>query len=99
MTAPDRRPRGLVLSRVLDAPRELVWRVWTDPRHLARWCGSDEATARMDERAQLPDGRWRCDVVGADGVVSRCELTDLGERTRLTVEIAAPAEARDRTER
>jgi uncharacterized protein YndB with AHSA1/START domain len=100
MTGRDRRPRGLVLSRVLDAPRELVWQAWTDPRHLARWLGNENLTARTDERAQLPDGRWRCDVVGADGVVvSRCELTDLGDRTRLTVELAAAAEASDRPER
>jgi len=84
------RPRGLVLSRVLDAPRELVWRAWTDPLHLARWWGSENLTARTSERAQLPDGRWRCDVVGVDGVVvGCCELTDMGDRTRLTVELAA----------
>jgi uncharacterized protein YndB with AHSA1/START domain len=29
----------LVLTRVLEAPRSLVWRVWTDPVHLARWWG------------------------------------------------------------
>jgi uncharacterized protein YndB with AHSA1/START domain len=29
----------LVLSRVFDAPRELVWRAWTDPEHFTRWWG------------------------------------------------------------
>lgn len=31
--------RKIVISRVFDAPRELVWRVWTDPKHVAQWWG------------------------------------------------------------
>ncbi|HEV8389708.1 MAG TPA: SRPBCC domain-containing protein [Dongiaceae bacterium] len=31
--------RTLVLSRVFDAPRELVFKAWTQPEHLARWWG------------------------------------------------------------
>ena len=30
----------IVITRVLPAPRELVWRAWTDPDHLARWWGA-----------------------------------------------------------
>lgn len=30
---------GLRLSRTLDAPRELVYQVWSDPKHLAKWWG------------------------------------------------------------
>jgi uncharacterized protein YndB with AHSA1/START domain len=31
--------RELVITRVLDAPRELVYRCWTEPEHLTRWWG------------------------------------------------------------
>lgn len=31
--------REIVISRVFDAPRELVWEAWTDPRHVAQWWG------------------------------------------------------------
>ena len=31
--------RTLVLSRVFDAPRPLVFKAWTQPEHLARWWG------------------------------------------------------------
>ena len=31
--------RTLVLSRLFDAPRALVFKVWTQPEHLARWWG------------------------------------------------------------
>ena len=29
--------REIVISRVLHAPRELVWRAWTEARHMAQW--------------------------------------------------------------
>ena len=35
-TASDRE---IVLSRVFDAPRELVWKAWTEPEHFMRWWG------------------------------------------------------------
>jgi uncharacterized protein YndB with AHSA1/START domain len=28
-----------ILTRTLNAPRELVWKIWTDPNHLAQWWG------------------------------------------------------------
>jgi uncharacterized protein YndB with AHSA1/START domain len=31
--------REIVQTRLLDAPRELVWQVWTDPKHVDRWWG------------------------------------------------------------
>ena len=36
---PEIEERTLVLSRVFDAPRALVFKVWTQPEHLARWWG------------------------------------------------------------
>ena len=40
----------LVISRVFDAPRELVYRAFTDPDHLAAWWGPDRqlTAARRD---------------------------------------------------
>jgi len=31
--------RTIVLKRVFDAPRALMWKMWTDPAHLAQWFG------------------------------------------------------------
>jgi uncharacterized protein YndB with AHSA1/START domain len=39
MSASSRPFREITLTRVFDAPRELVWRAWTDPKHLAKWFG------------------------------------------------------------
>ena len=33
------QPKTLILTRVFDAPRELVFKVWTDPKHVANWWG------------------------------------------------------------
>lgn len=35
----------IVITRIFDAPRELVWRAWTDPEHLKRWWGPKGFTA------------------------------------------------------
>lgn len=39
----------LVIERVFDAPRELVWRAWTDPEHLMRWWGPKGYTCPVCE--------------------------------------------------
>jgi uncharacterized protein YndB with AHSA1/START domain len=31
--------RELTITRIVDAPRELVWQAWTEPKHLAQWFG------------------------------------------------------------
>ncbi len=49
----------LLLTRLFDAPRELVFRLWTDPVHAMRWWGPVEHPAiemHMDVRE---GGRWR----------------------------------------
>lgn len=46
-----------VLERVFDAPRDLVWRTWTEPELLARWYGPNVETIvhRLDVK---PGGLW-----------------------------------------
>jgi uncharacterized protein YndB with AHSA1/START domain len=41
--APTRE--GIVITRVFDAPRELVWKAWTDPERVQRWWGPKDFTA------------------------------------------------------
>lgn len=43
----------LVIKRIIDAPLELVWRAWTDPKHVVRWWGPKYFTSpecRLDLR-------------------------------------------------
>jgi uncharacterized protein YndB with AHSA1/START domain len=41
--------REVVISRVFDAPRELVFKAWTDPEHLAKWYAPRGCTIEMRE--------------------------------------------------
>ena len=36
--------REITITRIFDAPRELVFKAWTDPKHLARWWGPNGFT-------------------------------------------------------
>ena len=49
----DGSQHAVVIERVFDAPRDLVWQMWTDPDHFAAWYGPHGAripVARMDVR-------------------------------------------------
>jgi uncharacterized protein YndB with AHSA1/START domain len=59
----------IVIERELDAPRELVWKVWTDPDQVTRWWGPEHfATPRDKIEFDLrPGGVCRLTMVGPDG--------------------------------
>ena len=58
----------LVITRRLAAPRDLVWRVWTDADHLAAWCKPNGFTTRVDAHEFRVGGYWRYVMIGPDGV-------------------------------
>jgi uncharacterized protein YndB with AHSA1/START domain len=59
----------LALTRVFDAPRDLVWKVWTDPAHLSQWWGPKGFTnPRCEWNAQVK-GKIHIDMRAPDGVV------------------------------
>ncbi len=59
--------REIVLSRVLDADRESVFDAWTDPAQLAVWFGPDGMTISTHEIEVRAGGRWRFDMIAANG--------------------------------
>jgi uncharacterized protein YndB with AHSA1/START domain len=59
--------REIVLSREYDAPRELVWRAYTDPAHVNNWWGPNGFTNTVYEMDVRPGGRWRFMMHGPDG--------------------------------
>jgi uncharacterized protein YndB with AHSA1/START domain len=52
----DSMKKSLTLTRVVDGPRDLVWKVWTDPKHVARWFGPNGFDTRVREWDARPDG-------------------------------------------
>ncbi len=59
--------REVVITRTLDAPRDLVFQVWTNPEHLARWWGPLGFTNPVCELDVRPGGKWRMVMRGPDG--------------------------------
>jgi uncharacterized protein YndB with AHSA1/START domain len=51
--------RELVIERVFNAPRELVFQAWTDPDHIAKWFGPRDHPACEVNVDVRPGGRWR----------------------------------------
>jgi uncharacterized protein YndB with AHSA1/START domain len=60
--------RELVISRLIDAPRRLVFRAWTHPEHIARWWGPKGFTTIHCEMDIRVGGRYRCAMRSPDGV-------------------------------
>jgi uncharacterized protein YndB with AHSA1/START domain len=63
----DLSERGIVLTRVFDAPRELVWDAWTDPKKIVQWWGPRGFTTTIREMDLRPGGIWRHTMHGPDG--------------------------------
>ena len=61
--------REIVLSRVFPAPRELVFKMWTDREHLSRWFGPKGFTTTIHELDARVGGRWRFDMRAPDGTI------------------------------
>jgi uncharacterized protein YndB with AHSA1/START domain len=57
----------LVLTRVLDAPRALVWKAWTEPDRLARWWGPRGFTLASCTLDFRPGGGYRFHMRSPEG--------------------------------
>ena len=72
MTAAASRPmqsnERTVVTRVFDAPRALVFKAWTEPKHLAQWWGPQGFTNPVCEVDVRPGGAIRIVMRGPDGV-------------------------------
>ena len=59
--------RELVITRLIDAPRALVFQAWTDPQHLARWWGPKGFTNPICELDLRPGGALHIVMRAPDG--------------------------------
>jgi uncharacterized protein YndB with AHSA1/START domain len=60
-------PRELIISRIIDAPREAVFKAWTDPQQLALWWGPHGMTTPVCEMDLRPGGIFRTVMRAPDG--------------------------------
>ncbi len=59
--------REIVITRLLDAPRQLVWQAWTDPKHVPNWWGPTGFTNTFQKFDVRPGGVWLFVMHGPDG--------------------------------
>ena len=59
--------REIVITRVVDFPVDLVWKVWTDPAHVVHWWGPKGFTTTIEKMDFRPGGVWKHMMHGPDG--------------------------------
>ena len=57
----------MVVTRVFDAPRELVWKAWTDPKYVMQWWGPKGFTSPSCEMDFRVGGKFLCCMISPDG--------------------------------
>lgn len=67
MTRTSVQDRELIATRVFDAPREMVYRTWTEPGHLSKWWGPKGFTITTHVIDVKPGGVWRYMMHGPNG--------------------------------
>jgi len=81
---------GITITRVFDAPRERVWKEWTEAERFADWFGGSESevpvsSVSMDVR---PGGSWRATMFAARGEIQwKGEYREVVEPERLVLTI------------
>jgi uncharacterized protein YndB with AHSA1/START domain len=66
-STPNSEQREFVMDRLFDAPRELVFQVWSDPKHMAQWWGPKGWTLPVCTMDFRPGGIWHYCMQGPGG--------------------------------
>jgi len=71
--------RELLVVRELQAPRSLVWEVWTNPEHIKLWWGPNGFTNTIYTMDVRPGGKWDYVMHGPDGTnyKNKCTFTEV----------------------
>ena len=91
----DGAVRSIRMERELDAPRELVYRAWTDPAQFAVWFGGHQARLEDVTMDVRPGGAWSARMVLEGGHEIRWagEFVELDEPSRIVLTLTdAPEE-------
>jgi uncharacterized protein YndB with AHSA1/START domain len=82
--------RELVITRIFEAPRELVWAAWTDRERVMHWLGPKDFTTLEFEMDPRPGGAWHSSMRSPDGTVhsNRGVVREVVEPERLVFTFA-----------
>ncbi len=92
--APDQTAgRELVATRLINAPRELVFHAFREPERLARWWGPNGFRNTVHEFDFRPGGHWRLTLHGSDGTDYKNDyvLLEVAEAERIVISHPDPA--------
>lgn len=79
--------REIVLTRVIDAPRALVYAAWADPHQIPEWFGPAGMAIETEAIDLRPGGEWRFDMVARDGTRFRNRMVFLRMEPPAFIEI------------
>jgi uncharacterized protein YndB with AHSA1/START domain len=87
--------REIVTTRVIAAPRESVFRAWSDPIHLARWWGPTGFRNTFERFELRPGGTWEYVMHAPDGADyrNRCVFVEIVPPERLVFDHLLPYHA------
>jgi uncharacterized protein YndB with AHSA1/START domain len=92
---------GFTVTRVIKAPRELVWDAWTLPEHFSRWFGTEAVDVPLDSVVMdvRPGGKLAATMVFPDGGsmewFGEYRLVDRPNRLEYVLSDGAPIEGAD----
>lgn len=66
--------REMLATRLFNAPRELVFKLWTDPQHITHWWGPHGFSTTTQSMDLRPGGIWRFVMHGPDGTDYRNKI-------------------------
>lgn len=80
--------RELRMTRMVKAPIDLVWQVWTDPQHIVNWWGPNHHTTTIQKMDFTEGGEWRLTMVDPDGTVypNRSIFTEIIPQQKIVLE-------------
>lgn len=64
----------IIMTRTFDAPRELVWTAFTDPKHVTKWYGGNAFAGQVREMDVRQGGIWRHTMPLSDGAEIELEF-------------------------
>ena len=67
--------RTLTIDRTFEAPRSLLWEVWTHPDHISKWWGPPGMQTQVEQLDFKPGGKWKFIMIAKDGKVFPAEGT------------------------
>jgi uncharacterized protein YndB with AHSA1/START domain len=78
----------ILVVRIFDAPREVVWAAWCDPEHLKNWWGPDGFTNTFEEFDFHPGGNWRFTMHAPNGMSfhNHNQFVEIDEPERIVID-------------